>query len=276
IYCWIWLPFAGFSQSNSDVPALPNSFYIGLESGMTTSALRDWATSPLFYRGKSPWFSVSFIKTKPTKRSNLDFAYSFGNFFTNTEGQVYASQVKWFQVNYSRLYAIKRLGGNGWSFELGGELSVFGDFRSNSSLMNNSFGNEYFATLSPSMAISKDISRKVPQEGKILFIKYKLHPRKQQIGAYLTPGLLNAVYRNDFSYINQSSVINDPNYFANYQLTIPSGLRLRSGIDYTFFLNNRNGFQIGYEWNFYKSSFTAKSFEMASHLIKGTILFNVK
>ncbi len=273
---WIWLPFAGFSQSNSDVPGKSGSIYIGLESGITSTAFRDWATSPLFYRGKSPWFSASFIKLKPSRRSNLSFSYSSGNFFTKTERQIYVSQVQWFRVDYSRLYALKKRRKHGWNFELGGELSFFGDFRSNPNLLNNSFGNEYFGTLSASSAVSKDISRKASKEGKFLFFKYKLNPRKRQIRVYLTPGLLNAVYRNDFSYINQSSILNEPNIYDNYRLKIPSGMRFRSGIDYTFFLNNNNGFQIGYEWNFNKSSFTSKSFEMASHLIKGTILFNVK
>ena len=148
--------------------------------------------------------------------------------------------------------------------------------RDNPSLQNNSFGSEIFSTVFFSVKSLKDISRSQEKNKKIWFIKYKLKEKKRNISLRINIAILNSSFRNGYAYLNQSSVVNNPeDIYDNYEFNTFSGLRFNSQWNYTKILKNNNMIQTSYiwDWNYTKDDFDR--FEMSNHILKITYLFNL-
>ena len=250
--------------------------FIDIGIGVNSSNFRDFATSPLFYKGTPKAVFLSRLKADDRRESNLGLKYSFGNYNATVGEHTTNSKVKTFSFYYSQLYQIPKWSSDKWNFKVGGILSATGNFRLNEALQNNALGIEFFATLFGSVKITKDISRKESKGKKILFIKYKLGPRKRALSYQLNFGLMNNSYRNGYVYSGQSGVLNDPKLFDGYVFKSFSGFRMSSSLNYTICLKNKNAIQVSYIWDTYKSGGDLDKFEMANHIIQLSLLFNTK
>ncbi|WP_146052726.1 hypothetical protein [Aquimarina sp. I32.4] len=248
--------------------------YIGISAGLGPSNFRDFATSPLFYKGTSKYLSLSYLKANSKRESEIGLSYSFGQFHNKFNNHSEFSTVKSVSLFYSRLYQIRKLSSQKLNIKAGGLLSTSGNFRVNEALLNNQIGFELIPTLFGSVKLEKDVSRKKEKNKKFLFIKYKLKPRTKNLAFRLNVGLINSSFRNGYAYSGQSSLLNDPVLFDDYQFKIFSGYRVNSALDYTISLKNKNAIQFSYLWDAYKTGGDLDKFEMANHTLKFTLLFN--
>ena len=165
-------------------------------------------------------------------------------------------------MNYLELRQLKAIQSDQWNLKVGGQLNTTANHRQNDLLQNNGEGIEVIATLFGSLSLTHYLKRKERQSDQLSFTFHT--------------GLINSSYRNGFAYTNQSALLNRDEFFANYQLEVFSGLRLASALDYTFFLKNHNAIQVSYLWDAYHTGKDEGEFEMATHTLTCSILFNLK
>lgn len=272
------IPLVSISQ-NESLPLKKEvrksiSAYFGISSGLSSSKFRDFATSPLIYKGVPKYISLSHIKSSNNRESEIGLSYSFGKYKNSYNNHSNVSDVKTVSVSYSQLFKINKLSTEKLNIKIGGLINSTGNLRTNVALQNNSTGIELFPTLFGSIKITRDISRKENKQKKFLFIKYKLKQRRRNLAFKLNIGLINNSYRNGYVYSGQSSVLNDTKLFDGYQFKVLSGLRMGSALDYSIYLQNKNQIQFSYLWDAYKTGGDLDKFEMAHHTIRVAFLFN--
>lgn len=248
--------------------------YIGVSAGLGGAAFRDFATSPLFYKGTAKHISLSYSKFNLERESEIGFSYSFGEYHNNFNKHSQISTVKSASLFYSRLYQLKSLSSPKLNVKIGGLVNATGNFRTNEALLNNAVGFEVIPTLFGSVKIEKDISTKEEKNKKFLFIRYKLKEKTRNLAFRLNVGLINSSYRNGYVYAGQSGLLNEPLLFDDYQFKVFSGFRMNSSLDYTVSLKNKNALRFSYAWDAYKTGGNLDKFEMASHTFKVSLLFN--
>ncbi|MBL4710677.1 MAG: hypothetical protein JKY48_19805 [Flavobacteriales bacterium] len=273
------IPMFGMAQKEESVNSLEKrkSIYFSTSMGFSSSTFRDFATSPLFYKGIARYASIGRIRNDSMRESRLGGSYSTGNYKATVGDHSASSQVKTLALYYAQMYHLSKLSNDKWNTKVGGLVNVTGNLRINGSLGNNSAGLELNGTLFASIKTERDVSRVKTKNKKFLFfIKYKLKPRKRKLSYRLNLGLMNNNYRNPYVYIGQSSVLNDDKTFDAYEFKTFSGFRMSSSLDYTIALNNRNLIQFSYLWDAYRTGGDLDKFEMAQHVFKLSLLFNTK
>ena len=269
------IPNLTFSQvldsTNTIDTARPRFIAISLGKGATN--LRDFATSPLVYKGGSTQMSLSYIRKNDNRYTEMGFNTNSGKLVSDFNSHVSESHFQSYSISYDELFKVNYLSSDKFNTKVGGLATTTGVIRSNPSLQNNAFGMDLFATLFLSAKTSWDISRKEVKHKKFLFIKYTLNPRKKDLALRMNVGLLNSTYRNGYAYSGQSAVENDPVLMDGYGFSFASGFRMSSSLDYTVYLKNHNGFRLSYLWSAYKTG-GDDHFEMANHSLRFTFLFN--
>jgi hypothetical protein len=273
------IPASLFSQENDSKVSRKElrkerPTYIGINVGGSSSSLRDFATSPLIYKGIQKHIGISRQKFNLRRESSIGVSYQFGKYNNTFNEQVSSSETKTMSLHYSQLYQINKSNTGSYNIKAGGMLNVTGNMRTNAGLQNNASGIEFIPTLFGSFKITKDISRKADKEKKFLFIKYKLKQKIRNLGFNLNIGLINSSFRNGYVYSGQSAVLNTPKLLDDYQFKLFSGFRMSSALDYSIHLRNKNIVQLSYLWDAYKTGGDLDKFEMAHHTIKFTFLFN--
>ena len=248
--------------------------YIAIGLGTNNSMFRDYATSPLDYSGRVSQISLSRYKLNYKRETELGFSYDFGSYQNSYNNSFASSDLKRFELYFSKLYKVKLFEAIGVNTKLGFLLAGNGNFRINRALQNNGVGIDIFANLLGSIKFTKDISRVVAKNKKFLFIKYKLKEKKRDLAFRINMGLINSSYRNGYVYTGQSTILNDAMVFDDYEFNIFSGIRVSSRLDYTRNLSNKNAVQLSYIWDAYATGGDSDKFEIAHHMIKLTLLFN--
>lgn len=248
--------------------------YIGVSAGLGGSVFRDFATSPLFYKGVAKYIALSYSKSNFERESEIGLSYSFGNHHNNFNNHLQISNVKSVSLFYSRLYQLQSLSSPKLNVKVGGLINATGNFRINEGLANNGIGYEIIPTLFGSVKIEKDISTKEEKNKKFLFIKYNSKEKTRNLAFRLNVGLVNSSYRNGYAYSGQASLLNKFALFDDYQFKVFSGFRMSSSLDYTVFLKNKNALRFSYAWDAYKTGGNLDKFEMATHTLKFSLLFN--
>ncbi len=248
--------------------------FISISSGGSMSNLRDFATSPLVYNGIQKHINLSRTKLNKNREFEIGVSYNFGNYSNSFNDHSLVSEVKTLSVFYSKLYEFKKLSSDNLNIKVGGLLNITGNNRVNSSLFNNSIGQEIIPTLLGSVKISKDFNRTETKTKKFLFFRYTLSERKRNLAFRLNIGLLNNSFRNGFVYSGQAAVLNESKRFDGYEFKMFSGFRASSSLDYTLTLKNKNKLQLSYVWDAYKTGGELDQLEMAHHLIRLTFMFN--
>jgi len=281
IISFLILPFSVFSQQNENITLSKKEIrklrpaYINMSAGINNVLFRDFATSPLFYKGTPSTFSLSFLKKDQKKETETGISYTSGNCYTTYTEQFVLSNIKMISLYYSLLYKINSLSNEKWNLKTGGLLNITGDFRINERLDNFQVGYELLPTLFGSIKLTRDISTKTDKERKFLFIKYKSKQRIRNISYRLNIGILNNSYRNPYSYIGPSSMALNSELFDGYTFYYLSGFRLSSALNYTFALKNKNKIRLSYIWDaFTTSKGNCGKFQMSQQLFKISLLFN--
>lgn len=247
--------------------------YVKLGVGVCASSFRDFATSPLFYSGTSGYVAVGYLKKDTDREVEFGTTYAIGR-NSNVVATNYAvSQIQSLSGYYSRLYKIPNWSDSNWNIKAGAMVNVTGNYRYNSSLLNNGEGFELVGNVMGSMQVIRNVSRTKAKTKKILFIKYSVKPREKELGFRLNAGLINGSFRNGYAYIGQSSIINDSKVFDGYEFALFSGFRMSSALDYTFQLSNGNAMRFSYGWDAYSTGGDLDTYEMVSHVLKFTLLF---
>ncbi len=248
--------------------------YYKIAPGVSTSSFRDFATSPLIYRGAVPFVSVARLKLGDNRETEFGFSNSSGAYKTKFNDYTTISKVTRVEFYYSQLYKIGLINSEKYNAKAGFLLTGNFNIRKNPSLLNNGAGIEAFANLLGSIKITRDISRTSSREKKFLFVRYKLKERKRNLAFRLNIGLVNSSLRNGYAYLDQSGALNDPKVLDDYKFKIFSGFKASSSLDYTVYLKNKNAFQISYVWDAYSTGGDLDKFEMAHHVLRFALLFN--
>lgn len=272
--------FTAYAQADStaspsimDAPQSRPAFLL-ISTGFNIVNMRDFATSPLIYKGVLTYMEVSGLRIDTHREINWGLAYTFGNTTKSYNNHIAWSKVKTATLYYSRLYALPKYSGEHLNVKIGGLVNATGIFRINESLQNNAVGYELFPTLLGSIQITKDVSRRKSKERSFLFIKKVLAPRTRDLAFRLNVGIVNSSLRNGYAYSGQASVVNNSPAFDDYHYQLFSGFRMSSALNYTIALRNKNRLRMSYLWDAYTSKGTIDAFEMAHHTFAFTIEFN--
>lgn len=248
--------------------------YLGVHVGVNNLIFRDFATSPLFYKGLTTHVGLSGLAANQRRESELALNYSLGKPKTDFNENVTNSKFQRFEIYYSQLYRFGSWNTENFNTKLGWVLNTTANLRSNVALQNNATGLEIFPTLFASFKLTKDLSRKEEKNKQFLFFKYKLKEKQRNVSFRLNLGVVNSSYRNGYVYAGQSAVLNEPNIFDGYQFKVFSGFRTSTGLVYTRYLENKNAIQVSYIWDANTTGGDLDKFEMANHILKFTLLFN--
>lgn len=249
--------------------------YIDFSFGASYIDFRDFATSPLFYRGLSSNFGVYRFVLDQNRESRQGFMLGYGETSTSGDIQTTSASVGFLNINHTELYKIQMGLPEKWNTKIGGKINLTGNLRQNKSFRNNSIGMEGIGTIFASFKIGRDVSR---IKKKTLDIKlFKLHflPRKRQLYWQVNLALVNMTFRNGFAYMEHSSIQNDYNYFDSHEFQIFQGYRLNTSLDYFIYLKNNNAFRISYIWDAYHTGKDYEKLEMAKHHIMLSFLFGL-
>jgi len=249
--------------------------YIELGGGVSISSYRDFATSPIFYTGAVGSFSAHYHRFDTTKETRYGFRFMGGNYGFAVGNETASSSVSSLYLDFGKLYQLPQLSNDKYSIKVGGLFMLNGNLRSDPALQNTSFGYEIIYNLMASAKVSRDVSRKETKSGKVLFVKYNWKPRRRLLSYRLNVGVMNANYRNGYSYISQNSVINEQPLFADYENSLFQGFRMSSALRYTIFLDSGHALRFGYIWDAYTTGEEEAKLEMANHLFNVAVLFKL-
>jgi len=272
-------PTFGFAQSEplSQEPiASPKSKtkYWTFGVGSSFASVRDFATSPLVYRGQTLIVTGAREKTNDKRYMRLGVQYNTGRLVSNFNNNGNSTKISLISASLEQLYAVPKLSSAKQTVKAGGIFRFFSSNRVNSGFQNAALGLEFFSGLGVKILADRDISRTKAKPKKIWFLKFKRPKVKRAFSYGLDFGVLNSQYRNGFAYVGQSAVVNDPKIFDVYEFKGLTGLRVNTEIKYTKFLENGNGVQLGYSWEAIRSAKEPEQFEFARHMFKLSFLFN--
>ena len=184
------------------------------------------------------------------------------------------------ELYYHLLYDIKRLSSSFCSFKLGGAVVYSSSVRFNQSIGNNGIGVDNLVNLMVAVKLDRDISRKSQKAIDFLLFTKVMNPKKRDLSFQLNTGILNLNYRPGYTY-SYSGEINGVEtnpinwFFQNYRWSV-NGWRLSSKFNYTLYLPNGNARQFSYVWDAISAPGRHSGFEMATHRLQITFLFNTK
>jgi hypothetical protein len=266
-------------MAGDDLPAnspVLNKPFRSLQFGMgrTFSVFRDFATSPLFYRGNPLQYSLSWAKEEGRKDRRLTFRYQSGTYLPEIDAAKTPAKAHTIYLQYSRLWYIGTW--KNTDLRLGGMMDLSGNLRVNAALQNNAGGLELFNTLFASVRISRDVSRLQEKTTKLLWlIPWRRIPRRRTLSFQLNTALINNNYRNGYIYSNHANITNKPNPLYNYHFNAFSGYRMSTALEYAIFLNNGNAIRYSWNWDALRSGEQFNRFEMGHHAFQLAFLFHL-
>jgi hypothetical protein len=252
--------------------------FVQIGLGANRGSMRDFATSPLTYKGLLANYSLGYIKMTPKREVKLSGRFNHGAYRSKRDEffpvNSKSSQYMMF-IDYARLYTINRWSDKKWAFKAGGTFNTMFDVRVNESLMNAGVGYEMFNTFFLSAKAIRTFQRYADKEKKFLFIKYKRKPRTQQLSYQLNVPVMNNTLRNGFAYIGNEGLNTIP-LFKEYEYKAFSGFRLSSELSYTVVTHSSNMWRISYLWDAYAVGKEHRRFEAANHILEFSLLYRIK
>ncbi len=244
---------------------------------------RDFATSPLFYRGGGLSFGYGWLNTNINRERLIELDFAGNITFAKTPKSNYfqtASSSFLFAVNgyFHYLQTVKKISKSKNNIRFGGAILNTQNIRINSSLMNASAGLETFINLMFSAKIERDISRSTVKDFKLLFIKKQLHPVKRKIAFQLNAGVINLNRRPGYAYVYDSELDGTKTngiswIFDAYQWSL-NGWRFGTRIEFSRYRPSGNGKKIAYLWDVAHAPGKFEPFQMATHRIQYTLIIN--
>ena len=289
VFPFLFSSFLGFAHLENDSakfeqkPSRKSYFLSGI--GFSSVRYRDFATSPLFYRGPGLNFNIGWKwqeeKWEQILGPELTIAWSSAaapssQYFQTSTTAIFSS----LSLYYHYLRKIDKLCWGKQETKLGGALLLTGNLRYNSDLGNNSLGIELITNLMFSAKISRDLSRRAEKDFHLWFIKRTLKPVERHVSFQMNIGLLNMNYRPGYAYVYDAE-INGSNTslfkynFADYAWKI-NGWRLGTMIEFHKFRKSGNARKWAYVWEAAHVPGRFEPFQMASHRIQLTLMINRK
>lgn len=256
--------------------------YRQISAGYSNPIYRDYATSPLFYRGPGIGLSNAWLKRAAHRERLLELDLRFGipsAKIPESEFIQPRSSASFSQLNfrYSRLYRLPILKGNKNHLLAGGTFLSTVNIRLNPGLQNNATGIENLSNLILTAQLTRDISRSQPKQLNLWIWKPRLMPVKREIRFRVDAGLLNWNYRPGYTYtameeINGVETIPLLWLLKRYSWSL-NGTRFGTVVEYARYLPNGNARSWSYVWEIATAPGKIEPFQMAFHQIRYTWYF---
>lgn len=261
----------------------PTRYFISAY-GTGNSIYRDFATSPLFYRGplislqmawrsermnskREWWLMTNFSPTAAQLPENLTYETKASAMFSSSS------------FAYSYLHHLPKLKRGKFSFAAGGMWINSFNFRVNQSLGNSAVGLEFFSNIMASGAVQFDASHAKSGRRYILkYLYYTRHPRNQHFSFQFNAGLLNWNYRPGYAYkelpeLDGSKSNPLTQLLSGFDWKL-NGFRFGSELGFTRFKQNGNAVKWSYCWDILHAPGRFEPFQMAMHRIQLSLMFN--
>lgn len=265
------------AQDNAIPPRKLRPDYVQVGFGLNKGSIRDFATSPVTYKGLQISYSLARLRMDTVKEVKTTLRFINGTYrFRNTAGTEVKSRATLYALyaNYYRMYRLNGLSNSKWNFKLGGMADVNMDVRTNNDLMNAGVGYEVFNTFFLSGKVTHQYRQAEETKKKFLFIRYKARPHVSLWSYQINLPVMNNSIRNGFAYIGNESLDTFP-LFKDYKVRAFSGTRFCSELAYTRQMQNGNLWRVSYLWDAYAAGKSFNRFEMANHIVEFSLLFHM-
>lgn len=251
-----------FLISSANILCQNKKSYLEFSLGISKISFTDFSTSPLTYSGNPFLVSLEHTDISNKRQSSIRFSGAFGNFINDFNNQTSTSSFAAYEISYVELYHLDFLSSNKTHTKIGGHFNGLAIQRNNPSLLNSSKGIDVFANLFGTIQTSFKFKNKSGDYNSLLF--------------QIDIGTVNTSYRNGFTNVNQSSVLNDENFFEGYQLNFFDDSRFKANISYVWQLQSKNGLELSYNYEILKTNQIAHNFRMRSHQLRFVFHFLLK
>jgi hypothetical protein len=231
------------SDNNDTIKRIVNSRAHFLNIGTSTGwfSVRDYATSPLIYKGFLPGAQIGFSLEGRKINTALVFNFSYGkqatrNYPENDENTAAAYN------NYLSLAVTRKLPvgtRTNTNLLVGGNLGLIANFRNNSKFNNANFNWEGFGTIGPLIMLERKMKS---SSGRIM-----------KVSASFSVPVIAAVSRPLYTTIGDFVDGVSPTFSMKdlKYASFPTFFSLDSHISASYFLQNGNGFLFSYHWYYY-------------------------
>ncbi len=269
----ILIPFLNtVCLAQDSIPSFPdirlqNRSYIHFAPGADRIVLRDFATSPLFYRGYMASFTLGASRILPFRESELRLRAGAGYF----EG-VQSLRIYTYNVQFDHLWKVPKFSSQRLKTGLGFMADVTTFERRNLAFGNNNYGLDFLSTIFLTARSEFSIDRKSAKHVKFWFINYHLKPVQRDLRLQVAVSALNSSYRNGYNHL-RGGAYPGTTLITDYELRAHSGFRLATNLAYTRHLRNGNGLRLAYIWDANSNPGVYEKLEVAQHTIQFTFLF---
>ena len=249
--------------------------YINISFGGSYIDFRDFATSPIFYKGLTGNFAAYRHVSGTRRESTQGFQIGYGEASIKNSSHSSNSTVSFLEIIHTELYQLPVSLPELWNLKAGGTVSLTGNIRNNPDFNNNSFGVEGIGTLFGSLKISRDISRYRHKTWDLKLFEMNFIPRKRTLAWQMDIALVNSTFRNGYAYFQHAAIQNNDKIFDMYEFHVFRGYRLKSSLEYNIFLNNNNALRFSYIWDAYHTGKDYEKLEMAKHYLMFSFLYSL-
>ncbi|NLL28547.1 MAG: hypothetical protein GX259_07100 [Bacteroidales bacterium] len=246
---------------------------------------RDFATSPLFYKGALLHFSSGETYVMP--KIELDYKLGFNIYgadakipkssLINPDSYSFGAGL---DLEFSTLYQHPKLIFNKQKVQIGGVGIFTSNIRYNPYLGNNALAVDNLINLMVSGRVVCDISRNAEKTINLYFFNIRFKPLKRDLAFQTDVGVLNINHRPGYAYSYESEVIGTETspiewFFDDYKWSV-NGWRLRTHLIYKTYHKNGSAQSIEYVWEAFNAKGKIEPFQMATHSIRLTRCFSLK
>jgi hypothetical protein len=283
----LMLLFVGFNQTKAgnEVAASdsvkPAVRYWQSSIGLSNPSYRDFATSPLFYRGVGFNISTGWLKRSAKKERLFDMLLSAAPMSANIPTSNYlkravTSTFVQMSLRYVQLYELKSLSKQKNKYKAGFALHATQNFRMNRFLQNNATGVENVSNVMLTGQVMRDVSRSSEKKVNLLFFKPTLKPVKRDLRFQLNVGVLNFNYRPGYAFAYEGYLTSNTSpllwILNNYSWSL-NGWRTQGELELLTYLEGGNARSWTYVWSAMHIPGKFENFQMAMHQIKYTVFF---
>ncbi|MCC5943468.1 MAG: hypothetical protein JJT94_00930 [Bernardetiaceae bacterium] len=252
--------------------------------GYNSLLYRDFATSPLFYRGAGlhlglAWLTREAERWESTYQMGLNTGFTFAdmpesNYFQGFTSSTFVNA----QLYGHYLRQINTLSNDKLKIKVGPALASDLNFRFNGGLGNAGAGSEILLNLMLGAQAVYDFSRKESKEQDWLLFTRKLRPIKRELSFQLNVGVLNFNYRPGYAYLSDFEFDGSDTsplvfLYGGHKLYL-NGYRLRTHVAYTSYRQNGNAHSWSYHWDAAHAPGGYEIFQMAIHRFQYTLMFH--
>ncbi len=286
ILLYLFVGKSGFSIN----PGITDTFFVNtaperytnLVFGFNSPRFRDFATSPLFYRGLGLYLATDACKTSEKHERLLGIGFSVNYLNSNTPRSNYlqsysGSTLLQFDIRYLRLWKLNRLSNTTYNIKIGAMARLDQNYRSNPYLLNNAIGLEKIGNLMFSSQLIRDISRSKTRQINMLLFKIHRKPVTRKLRFRLDLGILNFNHRPDYAYAYVQEIDEEESgalssFLKNYRWSL-NGWRINTELEIIKHKPNGDLHSWAYVWGAANAPGQYESFQMASHQLKYTHYF---